>query len=684
LDEGMSREQKVCRLWSEGAARRTPGRTQDTDWTNSATVQSILNVRVTSSPERDWLDRVEEASPGGLGRALSIGCGGGALERAVVERGMCSSVLGCDIAEGALDLAREAAPGMPIEYVLLDLESDQIPGGPYDTAFAVATLHHIGRLGDVVRKLHSSLRPGGVLIVSEFTGPPRFQWTALQLEAAADVYSFLPWRYRLDYACGVTVPFPARPAVCSMVRSDPSEAVRSNEIEGALGQYFELVEEVPIGGTLLNPVLSGTLGNFDETRPADQAFIRAAAGLEDGLIEAGLLPSDFKLMVYARRDEPVATEGWLAGETQRASLIAAQELEIDELHDRFLELTDECDALRDAIDELGRAAEETEREVEELVRGNASLKKGIGFYLVRRARGRGVQAVPGAPGDAGPGEPSELLPASFGDRAAMASAAARAAARYVRALESGNSLLWVCWLAESLPVPLGSVAVVGLEPEATAAASMLGTVMEAGGDTGACDLVLAGMPAAEDELDPVSGMVKDGGWLALVRFPGREGQLPCPGGFSEEGFFSAPAACHTRATEALSLAEAGDEMAAAVAGLRVYAGATLAGHGLSGEACEVALFRRGPPGRARPSGEVTDIATMQSFEIERLRMGIESRRMELAALRTDLQRATDGSKAVLAEAVRLQREKDILLKRGPLMYLKLVRSRRDGAGQEGR
>jgi SAM-dependent methyltransferase len=187
-----------------------------------------INRRISGSEEIHWLEWARrnyiEGDPG-LG--LSIGCGVGALERDVVSRGICENMFGCDIAEGALEIARRAAEGLPITYGAVDLESEEVPGGPYDVAFAVATLHHLNRLGDAAARLRRSLKPGGLLLVVEFVGPSRFQWSPYQLELTGDIYSFLPWRYRMHWQSGGTVSRLCRPPLCSMVASDPSEAVRS-------------------------------------------------------------------------------------------------------------------------------------------------------------------------------------------------------------------------------------------------------------------------------------------------------------------------------------------------------------------------------------------------------------------------------------------------------------------------
>ena len=89
-----------------------------------------------------------------------------------------------------------------------------------------------------------------------------------------------------------------RPDVDDMIRLDPSEAVRSGELYALLKANFTLVEDLALGGTLLNLVFYGdVVNNFDPDNESHNRIIREAFALERRLIDNGALGSDFRLIV---------------------------------------------------------------------------------------------------------------------------------------------------------------------------------------------------------------------------------------------------------------------------------------------------------------------------------------------------------------------------------------------------
>jgi len=86
-------------------------------------------------------------------RVLEVGCGDGALARALAERGHVVT---------AID--PRAPAGEIFRAVTLDDFEDP---GPFDAVVAGRSLHHIHNLTGAVEKLARLLAPGGVLILDE-------------------------------------------------------------------------------------------------------------------------------------------------------------------------------------------------------------------------------------------------------------------------------------------------------------------------------------------------------------------------------------------------------------------------------------------------------------------------------------------------------------------------------------
>jgi hypothetical protein len=86
-----------------------------------------------------------------------------------------------------------------------------------------------------------------------------------------------------------------------MVAHDPSEAVRSEEIEELVKARFEVVNEWNWGGTLNHLVFQNIAGNFDSANASHCSIVELLIHLENALIREGLLPSDFKVFLARQR-----------------------------------------------------------------------------------------------------------------------------------------------------------------------------------------------------------------------------------------------------------------------------------------------------------------------------------------------------------------------------------------------
>ena len=148
------------------------------------------------------------------------------------------------------------------------------------------------RVLDACRK---ALRPGGRLLVNEYVGPSRFQWTPEQERLANQQLATLPEPLRQDASSGGLKVAIHRPTVAEMITMDPSEAVRSAEIEPALRERFAVKAQWNWGGTVNFLVLQEIAGNFDPANDAHNVHVDRLIADENRWIADGTLPSDFKM-----------------------------------------------------------------------------------------------------------------------------------------------------------------------------------------------------------------------------------------------------------------------------------------------------------------------------------------------------------------------------------------------------
>lgn len=101
-------------------------------------------------------------------RLLDYGAGTGLVTLGL--QSYVGSVVAADSAPGMLEvLDRKIADSdlLNVETILLDLEHDDAPDKHFDVIVSSMTMHHIGNVGEVIRKLAAMLNPGGYLAVAD-------------------------------------------------------------------------------------------------------------------------------------------------------------------------------------------------------------------------------------------------------------------------------------------------------------------------------------------------------------------------------------------------------------------------------------------------------------------------------------------------------------------------------------
>lgn len=149
------------------------------------------------------------------------------------------------------------------------------------------------------------MKRDAVLIINEYVGPRRFQYGDDVLDIVNRLLACLPARLRdgaverQRYECKV------RPTIEEMIASDPSEAVRSDDILPLVRERFAPIDERPLGGTILQHLLYDIVQNFDFGKPKERAMIEILCTFEAALIDAGVIPCDFTIAAARRKDSRI-------------------------------------------------------------------------------------------------------------------------------------------------------------------------------------------------------------------------------------------------------------------------------------------------------------------------------------------------------------------------------------------
>lgn len=272
-------------------------------WMASTAVLLYLNEQATGDPARDWLSGWARRDFAGDDlRVLVLGCGEGWLERAVAQWPFVAHIDAVDVAAAAVQRAREEATRQgltKINYGVVDLNRDTLRANAYDVIVAHSILHHVENLEHAFAEIRGALKDDGTLIVNEYVGPNRFQYSDRVLSIINDLLQCLPARLRRGAIEQRTYERRERPTVEQMIASDPSEAVRAEELVVFLEREFAVLERRELGGTILQHLLYDIAQNFRFEVPQERAIVEVLCTIEATLIREGALSSDFA--IYAAR-----------------------------------------------------------------------------------------------------------------------------------------------------------------------------------------------------------------------------------------------------------------------------------------------------------------------------------------------------------------------------------------------
>ncbi|MDQ0613423.1 thioredoxin reductase (NADPH) [Microbacterium sp. W4I4] len=139
-----------------------------------------LESRLSASLRSATLDRAQAALDAPPSRIVDLGSGVGADAVALAERFPTARVHALDVSDELLARVRSAATTAQVadrvESHRVDLNDDWPATIPPDAdlVWAALSLHHLDDPAKALRRAYSVLRPGGVLVLTELAGEPRF------------------------------------------------------------------------------------------------------------------------------------------------------------------------------------------------------------------------------------------------------------------------------------------------------------------------------------------------------------------------------------------------------------------------------------------------------------------------------------------------------------------------------
>jgi len=280
---------------------------QTANWWIVPAVRARWNAKITGDPALPYEPYVvEKYLRGRRGLHLcSLGSGSCSHELAFARHPELGLVECVDITPALLGAAAEraAAEGLHnLRFEVRDVNRQAWPTAAYDVVLFHSALHHFQQVPALVAHVRQALRPGGLLILNDYVGPNRLQWTTAQLNAANELLARLPASHRRRYKSGQLKSRITGPGRLRMRLADPSEAVESERILPAVREHFAVLEEKAVGGNLLALVLKDIAHHFLADDPTTRELLRMLFTAEDTFLASH--PSDLLFGVYQKPAPP--------------------------------------------------------------------------------------------------------------------------------------------------------------------------------------------------------------------------------------------------------------------------------------------------------------------------------------------------------------------------------------------
>ena len=159
------------------------GHTRDSSRGSSEGLGSLAEMLdLDSEITRPYWDEVtrwiEQAIPTNVRRIADLGAGTGNGTFALARRFDHAEVVAVDASDEMLERVREKAldGGLAerIKSVQADLDTDWPESGAVDLTWASMFMHHLTDVDGALQRIHAATRHGGLIVIAEFTDPPRF------------------------------------------------------------------------------------------------------------------------------------------------------------------------------------------------------------------------------------------------------------------------------------------------------------------------------------------------------------------------------------------------------------------------------------------------------------------------------------------------------------------------------
>ena len=303
--------QKIREHWEshDQERHRRPDRV---NWWHSSIIRQHINRIVCGEPHPaasgGLMRRAQQVLDGRtLTKGISVGSAAGLKEMRLIQNGVVERFVLYELSAERVQRGAENARRRGIEDRITFRNEDPFETGveeQFELVHWNNSLHHMLDVEAAVKWSRAVLKPGGLLLMDDYVGPNRFQWSPTALQLANAVRTTLPEKYFANPFDGhrnrMLSRRVRRPNPRKLAKEDPSEAVQSEQILPSIRKYFPSAEITPTGGVIYQLVLNHIIHNFDEDDTDDRALLSALLVVDEHATRGPKIDTHYAVAVAFR------------------------------------------------------------------------------------------------------------------------------------------------------------------------------------------------------------------------------------------------------------------------------------------------------------------------------------------------------------------------------------------------
>ncbi len=276
-------------------------------WWNFPIVRDYILTYVTGNPKLSWYAKQIQDRKTPFGRILAFGDGKGMAAEAHITKADVTEVIYLNIANGEGERFKKLMKehNCPHQFIKADANTFNYQSlGKFDTIIDVGAFHHFENFERIFPMLNDCLTEDGLLYVDEYVGPSKWVFTQHIIDIINEELNTLPQELVKNSRQVVQKEY----IDLWSSAQDPSEGVRSAELDEMLLKNFKLEQSNSFGGTFLQPFfytsnLKPCRLNIPNWHKTDKGklHLERLVKKEHELIKSGKIGMDYKYYVFSKK-----------------------------------------------------------------------------------------------------------------------------------------------------------------------------------------------------------------------------------------------------------------------------------------------------------------------------------------------------------------------------------------------